>query len=65
MDLLFTKEISLEEDIYYECPFRRSDHVFLEIEIKGDIEDKQEEYKKKKKLCKSKLYSNEGVFHWN
>ena len=64
LDLLFTKGINLEADIDYECPFGRSDHVVLKIEIKGDMEDKQEEsYKKEKtKLCKSKLYCNEEVF---
>ena len=32
------------------CPFGRSDHADLEIEIKEDMEDKQEEsYKKKRK----------------
>ena len=43
------------QDINYECPFERSDYVVLDIEIKGDIEDKQEEsYKNKnKELCKS------------
>ena len=37
-DLLFTKEINLEKDINYECPFGNSDHVVLEIEKKGDME---------------------------
>ena len=37
--------------------------MVLEIEIKGDMEDKQKEsYKKKKKLCKIKLYCNKKVF---
>ena len=50
LDLLFTKGIDLEKDIDYECPFGRSDHVVLEIEIKGDMKDKQEEsYKKKRR----------------
>ena len=49
LDLLFTKGIKLEKDINYKCPFGRSDHVVLEIEIKGDIEDKQEESCKKKR----------------
>ena len=40
LDLLFTKGINLETDINYDCPFGRSDHVVLEIEIKGDIKDK-------------------------
>ena len=53
LDLLFTKEINLKNYINYECPFR-SDHVVLEIEITGDIEDKQEEsYKKKKNYAKA------------
>ena len=40
----------MERNINYECPFGRSDHVVLEIEIKGDMEEKQEEsYKKKRK----------------
>ena len=42
LNLLFTKEINLEKDINYECPFGRSDHVVIEIEIKGDMENKQE-----------------------
>ena len=34
----------------YEGPFERGNHVVLEIEIKGDMEDKQEEsYKKKRR----------------
>ena len=37
------KEINLEKDINHECPLGRSDHVVLEIEIKGNIEDKQKE----------------------
>ena len=49
LDILFTKGINLEIDINYECPFRRSGHVVLEIEIKGDIKDKQEESCKKKR----------------
>ena len=48
LDLLFTKGINLEKDINYECPFGRSDYVVLEIEIKGDMENKQEESYKKK-----------------
>ena len=48
LDLLFTKGINLETDINYECPFGRSDYVVLEIEIKGDMEDKQKESYKKK-----------------
>ena len=31
-------------------PYGRSDHVVLEIEIKGDIEDKQEESYKNKRV---------------
>ena len=47
----------MEKNIKYEWLFERSDHVDLEIEIRWDMEDKQEESykKKKKKLCKSKL----------
>ena len=48
LDLSFTKGINLETDINYECPFGRNDHVVLEIEIKGDIKDKQEKSYKKK-----------------
>ena len=43
LDLLFIKGINLGKNINYECTFGRSDHVVLEIEIKEDIEDKQEE----------------------
>ena len=50
LDLLFTKGINPETDINYECLFGRDDPVVLEIEIKGDIKDKQEEsYKKKRR----------------
>ena len=50
LDLLFTIGINLETYINYECPFGKSDHVVLEIDIKGDIKDKQEEsYKKKRR----------------
>ena len=43
LDLLFTKEINLDKDINYECLFGMKDHVVLEIEIKGNMEDKQKE----------------------
>ena len=37
--------------------------MVLEIEIKRDMEDKQEgSYKKKKKLCKSRLYTNTPLY---
>ena len=51
LDLLFTKGIDLEKDIYYECPFESNDHMILEIKMKGrDIEVKQDEsYKKKRR----------------
>ena len=50
LDLLFAKGINLETYINYECPFGRSDHVVLEIEIKGDLKDKLEEsYTKKRR----------------
>ena len=53
LNLLFTKGMNLEKDINYECPFGRSDHMVLKIEIKGDIKDKQEEsYKKKRNYAK-------------
>ena len=55
LDLLFTKGIILETDINYECPFGRSDHVILEIQIKADIKDKQgESYKKRKEVIMQK-----------
>ena len=43
------------EKRYNECPFGRSDHVILEIEIKGNMEDKQDESYKKKKGIMQKL----------
>ena len=42
LNVLFNKRINLEIDINYECPFGRSEHMVLEIEIKGNIEDKQD-----------------------
>ena len=50
---LFSKGINLEKD-NHECLFGRSDYVVLEIEIKGDMEDKQEESHKKKRRNYSK-----------
>ena len=41
LDLLFCQRNISGKDKNYECPFGRSDHVVLEIEIKLDIEDKQ------------------------
>ena len=35
----------------YDCPFGRSDNMVLEIEIKGDIENKLEESYKEKRNC--------------
>ena len=60
LDLLFTKGINLETDINNECPFGRSDHVVLEIEIKGDIKDKQEESYKKKRIN----YAKQTILQW-
>ena len=65
LDLLFTKRINLETDINYECPFGRSDHVVLEIEIKEDIKETGGIIQKEKELCKRKLYCNEEVFQLN
>ena len=50
LDILFTKGINLETNINYECPFGKSDHAVLKIEIKGDIKGKQKKsYKKKRR----------------
>ena len=50
MDLSFTKGINLEKNINYEFPFGRSDYAVLKIEIKGNMENKQEEsYEKKRR----------------
>ena len=50
LNLLSTKGINLEKDINHECPYRRIDNVVIEIEIKGDIEDEQEQSYKKKRI---------------
>ena len=52
--LLFTKAIYLEKDMNHECPFRRSDRMVQEIEIKGNKENKQEESYKKKRWIYAK-----------
>ena len=49
-DQLFTKIINLEKDGNYECPFGKSDHVVLKIEIKRGMEGKLEESHKKKRI---------------
>ena len=47
LDLLFTKGINLETGINYECPFGRSDHMILKIEIKGDIKTNRRNHTKR------------------
>ena len=49
MDLFFTEGINLAKKINYECFFRKSAHVVLKIEIKKDMENKQEKSCKKKR----------------
>ena len=64
LDLLFTKGINLETDISYECPLGRSDHVVLEIDIKGDIKEKKEEsYKKKRNYTKANYSAMKKFFN--
>ena len=48
LDLLFTKRINLEKDINYECPFGRNDHVVLEIDIKGNMDENRRNHIKRK-----------------
>ena len=51
-------------DINHECPFGSSDHVVLEIDIKRDIEDKQEEsYKKKSRNYSLANYTTTKFFN--
>ena len=43
LDLVFTKEVELIKDINYVCPIGKSDHVILEMMVKGAYEKVRDE----------------------
>ena len=49
LDLVFTKEVELAKDIVFDCPFGKSDHVILEIEMEGVTEERDETHRKKRR----------------
>ncbi|XP_050692945.1 uncharacterized protein LOC126983856 [Eriocheir sinensis] len=49
LDLIFTKNVELDEGVSHECPLGKSDHELLEIKTKEGYEYRDEAYKEKRK----------------
>ena len=49
LDLIFTKGIELAKDIMYMCPFGKSDHIVLELELKETTEEERNESHRKER----------------
>ena len=45
LDLVLTREVSIEDEIQYKCPLGKSDHVVLQMELEEREEIKDELYK--------------------